>query len=484
MSSASVTELAQAYRGLFHFTPPQGWINDPNGLSWYRGQLHLFYQHHPNSPHWGPMHWGHAVSTDLLKWDHRPIALAPDRDYDIDGCFSGSAAVDGDQHVLLFTGHVHPDPTTSENRAETQCLAWGDGQSYQKDPANPVIDARHLPPDSSVGDFRDPKLWKEGDQWYCLAANADLQGDGRLLLFRATNPTQWTYVGVTAASHGRLGGMWECPDFFRVGDREVLLWSAIGVPAQPSAHQNSHSVLWSLGSLDRRTGAFAGEAPQEIDHGPDFYAPQVVKLPDGRLVMVAWMQMWGRTIPPAELGHGWAGQMTLPREIRFTEGRLTQHPVRELEAHRQTGRDFEDLVTGPRSWSGVQGRHLDLELTFEQWAGAFEVSLLRSVNGHEETLVRFDPATSTLILDRSRGGHPIVNHSKTHPEVHRFHAPVDVSEGQLTLRVIVDRSSIEVFAQGGLVAMAMTVYPREEGDGVAIRSEGSVRVRGAAWPLA
>ena len=158
-------KIAAEPRPDFHLSARVGWMNDPNGFSYYKGEYHMFYQYHPFSPYWGPMHWGHAVSTDLLHWKQLPAALAPDMDYDRDGCFSGSAVVMPDgRHLLMYTGVVKETQKDGSSReVQTQCVAVGDGLDYEKYAGNPVLDSKQLPENGSRFDFRDPKLWRTAD---------------------------------------------------------------------------------------------------------------------------------------------------------------------------------------------------------------------------------------------------------------------------------------------------------------------------------
>nr|ACN59531.1 invertase [uncultured bacterium] len=484
MPSAPSVSINTEFQGQFHLCAPVGWLNDPNGLSWFAGRLHLFYQYHPYSSVWGPMHWGHAVTEDLVRWTHLPIALIPGEPYDADGCFSGGAVADGERHALLYTGHVDPDPLDPSRRVETQCLAWGDGTVYHKAPQNPVIGPELLPEGASRGDFRDPKVWKEGLHWYCLVASRHADGHGQILLFTAETPTQWRLVGPVLQSRGRLGGMWECPDLFVLDGREVLLWSVMGQPQQDGGFQNPSAVVWSVGTLDRTTGAFLPDAIQEVDQGPDFYAAQTTTLPDGRVVLVGWMQMWERSIPTDELGHGWAGRMTLVREVYWHRGRLAQRPVRELEAYRREEVTGAATFEGRHEFSGVEGQALDLEVEFRSWKGQ-SVGLSVFASETEETRLTWEPQSGWLTLDRSRSGVPIASRSATHPDCQVYRARVEAPEGVLSLRLVLDRSAVEVFAQNGTTTLSATVYPRPTSARVAFLSEGgTTEVVCRAWPLA
>ncbi len=184
---AMETGIRKEERPVFHLCPRVGWMNDPNGFSYYRGEYHLFYQYYPYDSVWGSMHWGHAVSKDLLHWTYLPAALAPDTVYDKDGCFSGSALElpDG-RHLLMYTGVVkEPRVEGGFQDIQTQCIALGDGRDYEKCPQNPVLDARDLPEGGSRNDFRDPRIWEEEDGTYrCVVGNCTKDKDGRILLYK------------------------------------------------------------------------------------------------------------------------------------------------------------------------------------------------------------------------------------------------------------------------------------------------------------
>lgn len=169
----------------FHLTTPVGWLNDPNGFSIYGGKAHLFYQFHPYSTEWGPMHWGHSTSDDFIRWEELPTALAPDSDYDAFGCFSGTAIENDGKHVLFYTGVVEEKLADgTKNVIQNQCMAVGDGISYEKISSNPVVDGKIMPEDCSRADFRDPKVWKDADgRYYMLAGNRTYDGIPQVVLF-------------------------------------------------------------------------------------------------------------------------------------------------------------------------------------------------------------------------------------------------------------------------------------------------------------
>ena len=458
----------------FHVTGGIGWINDPNGFAPYKGEYHLFFQYYPYDTKWGPMHWGHVKTRDFIHWERLPAALAPDTEYDRNGCFSGGAVElpDG-RHLLMYTGVRTARRRNGKiDEYQTQCLAIGDGVDYEKLPCNPVIDASQLPEGGSVHDFRDPKIWRDGDSFYAVIGNRCADGSGTILLYRSEDAQHWEFVSVAAACHNQYGRMWECPDLFPLDGKDVLFVSpqemtAIGLEFHPG---NANVCL--IGQLDRKTHHLIRDRVQAIDYGLDFYAPQTLQTEDGRRVMIAWMQNWETSsCKPQELP--FFGQMTLPRELSVRSGRLCQNPVRELEACRGMKIDYHNvLINGETSLRGINGRCLDMTVTVRpgnessmyKW---FRLYVAR--DGEHFTMIRFKPETSTIKVDRTHSGfpHDIVN-------VREF--PVSFNGGVLKLRVVMDRYSLELFVNDGEQAASFVLYTPAEAAAVSFSSDGSVLV--------
>lgn len=448
------------WRPLWHFTPPFGWTNDPNGLVRFAGEYHLFHQHHPFSTDWGPMHWGHAVSGDLLHWRHLPIALAPTPGGpDAGGCFSGSAVDDAGVLSLVYTGH---------GPRQVQCLATSrDGRSFTKHPANPVIAG---PPEGfATADFRDPKVRRAGERWQ-LVAGSHRDGRGATLLFESSDLRQWAFRSVLAESDGTLGSMWECPDLFALDGRDVLLYSPMGLP--------SRSPLALVGRIDR-DARLASASRHVVDHGADFYAPQSLEDADGRRVVIGWLDSWESKRWPTK-PFGWAGAMSVPRRLRLLpDGTPCWAPVPQLEALRRDPVRVAPRGFGPgrTALDALAGDSLDLELEVEP-AAARTLALIvrRSADDRQQTRLVFDRARATLAIDRERAG---AGDGGVHA------APLRLADGEtLRLRVLLDRSSIEVFAQDGRVALSDRVYPEPSSLGTALEADGAVRLlRLDAWRL-
>ena len=468
-------------RPAFHLSPRVGWMNDPNGFSFYNGQYHMFYQYHPYDSHWGPMHWGHAVSSDLLHWEYLPAALAPDMPYDYGGCFSGTALTlpDG-RHALMYTGVA--DKITrhgGRQQVQTQNLAFGDGLNYAKFPGNPVITAEDLPAGASDEHFRDPKLWQEPDGRYrCVIASRDNEGGGQVLLYESEDLVSWRLIRKAAENHNRLGLMWECPDLFRLDGQDVLLVSAQDMLPQGFEYHNGDGVFCLIGTFDPESGEFREQANQAVDYGIDFYAPQTILTPDGRRVMVGWLMNWD-TCNQHYRSYPWFGQMSLPRELFFRDGVLCQRPIRELEQLRADRVCYENVeIRGEKvSLPGVDGRQLDLELEVFPLDGLYQrFSVWFAQDEQFHTGVSFRPHESVLKIDRKFSG-------SRRAIIHQRRAEVRHDRGRLKLRLILDRYSAEVFVNDGEKVLSSALATPLSATGVRFFCDGAARVNVRCWSL-
>ncbi len=460
-------------RPAFHATPTIGWMNDPNGFSFYQGECHLFYQYHPYSNEWGPMYWGHLKTADFLRWDRLPAALAPDQEYDAFGCFSGGAVElpDGRQ-LLMYTGvqRQHNQEGFLQD-IQTQCAAIGDGVDYEKCPLNPVLDGTSLPAGGSAVDFRDPKVWREGDVFYAAIGNRTEDDSGAVLLYQSPDCLHWEFVRTLDRSYNQYGKMWECPDFFPLDGRQVLITSPQDMEPQGLEYHAGNGTLCLIGRYEPEGEGFVRERAQAIDYGLDFYAPQTLEAPDGRRIMIAWMQNWA-TVRSKPHHCRWFGQMTLPRELSVRNGRLCQLPVRELESRRGAAVVRRSLlVNGETSLPGVQGRTVDLTVTVRPMAGSsyrwFRLHVAKG--GRYDTIIRYRPGEDTVKIDRTRGGLPFdIVHTRTFL--------VRPRDGEIKLRVILDRFSVELFVNDGEQAASTVIYTPQEADAITFEAGGQVLV--------
>lgn len=462
----SVDSVNRRYKPTYHASVPAGWANDPNGMIWFDGKAHLFFQHYPYDVVWGPMHWGHLVSEDLIRWEQLPIALAPDQDYDRElGCFSGTAIEREGKLYLMYTAALHD--------RQQQCLAVSeDGVHFEKSEKNPVIRSEDLPEGASIADFRDPKVFHRDGKYYCLLGTMH-HDRGDILLYRSEDLEQWEFVGglmepEDREDHRATDGVFECPDYRVIDGQEILFTSPVNLPEEEFRFQNSQVAVWMPGKLDLETGRFTYDYYRELDQGFDFYAPQTMALPDGRTVLIAWKEVWNRDFPTAK--DNWVGSFTLPRELRFISGHLYQNPIRELENYRSSPVTAENLTIpadGEITVGGVNGSKVELKLTLDLGTAA-EAGVKLFQGEGQETLVYYDRARSCVVLDRSKSGIPIRG-KEANTAVRRCSLCVD---NVLEMQLFLDVSCVEVFLQGGRHVMTGNVYPDAESTGIAFFARG------------
>ncbi|MDD5804062.1 glycoside hydrolase family 32 protein [Blautia sp. HCP3S3_H10_1] len=454
---------------LFHISAPVGWINDPNGFSVYDGKIHLFYQYYPYERAWGPMHWGHSATSDMIRWEQLPAVLAPDQEYDKIGCFSGSAIEADGKHVLVYTGVTKinmPDGTVQER--QNQCIAFGDGINYEKYEKNPVITGDTLPENCSRIDFRDPKVWKEDDTYYLIVGSKGIGQIGQVAIYSSKNLTDWKFeMMISDDSTGKVGKMWECPDFFPLGDKQVLICSPQNMRAEKYEFHNGHNSVYFLGDYDKKQHTFKKEEPYALDYGLDFYAPQTTLLPDGRRVMIAWMKSWDACVVPDT--QDWEGMMTLPRELEVKDGQIWQQPVRELEAYRKNLCRYEsETIEGETILDGVNGRTIDMTVTIND--GEYTTfSMKLACNDEYETSYTYYKASEILEIDRTYCG-------VTKDIVCVRRLKIKDTKRPLKLRFVLDRQSIELFINDGQQAATTAIGTPLEADGIRFFSDKAVAI--------
>ncbi len=463
--------LNEPLRPQYHFTPPAHWMNDPNGLVYYEGEYHLFYQHNPDDTVWGPMHWGHAVSPDLVNWTHLPIALYPD---EIGMIFSGSVMIDwhntagfGREAMVAFFTH-------EANGRQMQSIAYSTdkGRTWTKYEGNPVIE-----PPNNIRNFRDPKvIWYdqgETGHWVMVVVAGTI-----VLFYTSPDLINWTASGGFGLTYGATCGVWETPDLFELPvdggpDMRWVLAVAIGdcAPAGGSGMQ------YFVGAFDGQV--FTSENDKDTvlwaDFGADFYAPQSwSEAPDGRRIWVAWMNNWGyaNQIPAST----WRGALTLPRELSLTQTpagiRLVQQPVGELQQLRGREHAWHNQTISPNShlWTDVQGDTLEILAEFRVEAGmeADRFGFRVRVGAAEMTTIGYAIKEGKVFVDRSQSGQT---------DFHELFAAVHWTDmrpqnGLIRLHIFVDRTSVELFGNGGLVQITDQIFPESGSLGVEIFADG------------
>ena len=462
--------LDEPYRPQYHFTPSKNWMNDPNGLVYYAGEYHLFYQHNPEDTVWGSIHWGHAVSRDLVNWQHLPIALYPDEHGMI---FSGSAVIDWqntasfgkEAMVAIFTHH-------SESARQSQSLAYSTdkGRTWTKYEGNPVLE-----PPKNIKNFRDPKVFWHGDaetgQWVMAVS-----GGSVILFFSSPDLKTWEATGGFGFGYGSTVGIWETPDLFQLpvdGGPETRWVLTVGVgdggPAGGSGTQ------YFVGDFDGET--FISENPKDTilwaDFGADFYAAQSWSdEPGGRRIWLGWMNNWryANAIPTST----WRSAFSLPRELSLTttpDGiRLVQKPITELETLRGASQSWKNQQITNMAEYPLSDSTVELLVTFQIIPNMPADRLgLRIVTADGEfTTIGYATKPQQLFIDRSQ-----CSKAQFSPAFSGVHlAPLEPENGVIRLHIFVDRSSVEVFANDGRVVLTDQIFPCGENSELEILSDG------------
>ena len=455
------------HRPRFHFLPPRNWMNDPNGLIYHRGLYHLFYQHNPGAAVWGDMHWGHAMSNDLLTWKNLPIALSPTPgSYDKDGVFSGCAVVNGSEPTVIYTG-TQPEVQAIATSSDALLERW------VKYTGNPVISK---PPAGMDAGFRDPYVWREGDEWLMALGSGVKSKGGCVLLYRSPDLRSWEYLHPLVESEDlSLGRMWECPNLFPIGgEKHVLLISP--VPLKKS--------LWAVGTYaDRR---FRPERWGSLDDGGHFYTPQAFLDSADRRVIFGWN--WEGRTKEAQVKAGWAGAQSLPRVLTLGEdGGLQQEPHTFCQRLVRFGKSVKDMPLGDdlhreMEAAGMRGNAARLHVVIDpQDMREMGLSFYRSPDGSEETRLVYDAEKALLRIDRNKSSLSDEQERTEHS------APLRLSKGEsLQLTLFFDRSMVEVYANDRC-CLTTRVYPtRSDSIGLRLWGDGKKSlVREITWhPIA
>ena len=484
---APASPATDRYRPGFHYTAQRNWLNDPNGLVYLNGTYHLFYQHNPNGADWGNMSWGHATSPDLLRWEEQPVAIPCDGR---EAIFSGSAVFDerntsgfgtpsNPPLVAIYTSAYSEASPLAGRQAQSLAYSLDEGRTWTKYQGNPVLDRAST-------DFRDPKVfWYDGgaDSYWVMVAVEAVQR--QVVLYRSADLKAWEFLSSFGPANA-TGGVWECPDLFELpvdGNPEDTRWVLV-VNLNPGGIAGGSGGQYFLGTFDGvafRSATTVTEGLQTddarmreygwLDWGRDYYAAvSFSNVPDGRRLMIGWMNNWdyARETPTG----GWRSAMSLPREVSLTrvDGNVV---LRQQAVDPFPGTGHGSVRLGPQPlhpgvlalpWAASAAR-IDCEV---EPGSAAAVGLLLGAAAPPRTVISYDTAPGVLRLDRRESG--LVDFHGTFPSVETVAVPLQA--GRLRLRIYLDRCSMEVFAQDGLATITDLVFPAGAGTAVALFAEG------------
>ena len=452
LSDTFDTGNREKFRPTYHFSPLYGWMNDPNGMVYKDGEYHLFYQHNPYGSKWGNMHWGHAISKDLINWEHRPDAITPDA---LGTIFSGSAVVDTDNTAGFGAGAIVAIYTQNSDR-QVQSIAYStdNGRSFTKYENNPVLT-------SDARDFRDPKVFwhKETQRWIMLLAVGQ-----EMQIFSSSNLKDWAFESSFGEGQGAHGGVWECPDLFELpvdGTNEkkwVLLCNL-----NPGGPFGGSATQYFVGTFNGKE--FVNESPSQtkwMDWGKDHYATVTWSdAPDNRRIAIAWMSNWqyANDVPTSQ----YRSPNSVPRDLSlFTvdgETYLQSAPSPELLKLRDVSKKRSFKVNGTRiikdMIAGNEGAY-EIELTIENQHADIIGFRLYNDKG-EEVDMQYDMKEKKFSMDRRKSGD--VGFNENFPML--TWTAIESGIDELKLRLFVDKSSVEAFGDGGRFVMTNQVFPSE-----------------------
>lgn len=463
--SVQRTKLAaDPLRPRYHFLPPSNWMNDPNGLFYWNDRYHLFYQHNPGSDRWGNMHWGHAVSDDLVHWRDLPIALAPaSGTHDEDGCWSGCIVSDQGVPTVFYTGIKGLARLAASqyvcSRVGSQDLVTWSEQPTLVLASSDVSESRPL-----IG-FRDPSVWRDGERWLMIVGAGVEHAGGAAFLYESPDLKHWQSVGTLLASADLTefglwtGTIWECPQLLRFGDQSVFIFSVWD--------QTTYYAVYCVGHVaDSR---FIPQSVHRFDYGDDvFYAPQVLVGGNGQQVMFGWLKE-SKFLEPPDV-RGWAGVMSLPRQLTLSpQGILKQQPVEALQSLRRGHRRIEQ----EQPETGALHRLLDTR-TLKSGEMLLHLRGMEANTGLNCTLALLSDAENQPLLDLQ------IEHNR----LRLGDMPWLSLEnpGDLRLHIFIDHSTVEIFVEGRTITTRF--YEREDWRiAPQIRAAAPLTVEGDFWQL-
>ncbi len=445
------------YRPAFHFTPKKSWMNDPNGMFYYNGTYHLYFQYYPDDNVWGPMHWGHATSKDMVNWKEQPIALYPD---EMGYIFSGSAVVDHNNTsgfgkdgktpiVAIFTHHNIDKEKAKQIDVETQSIAYSldEGMSWTKYAGNPVIE------NPEIRDFRDPKvIWDDNTNQWIMA----LAAQNNVRFYASPNLKDWSYLSNFGFDKGHYGGVWECPDLFplKVAGSDEIKW-VLFVSINPGGPNKGSATQYFIGDFDGTNFVLDPDFAKDlegrnnfwVDFGRDNYAGvtwQNTQRENGNKLFIGWMSNWdyAQEVPTYE----WRSAMTIAREIGLKKTahgyRLTSLPVEETSAV------LNPISTQSNELIG----QMELELAAD---AAHRVGYVLSNDLGEELEFGFNPQNQQFYVDRTKAGKSDFSEKFAS---HLSFAPRLINDKTIKGTLILDKTSIELFWDDGLTVMTEVFF--------------------------
>ncbi|WP_299763808.1 glycoside hydrolase family 32 protein [uncultured Dokdonia sp.] len=456
-----VVRFRESYRPQYHFTPPEKWMNDPNGLLFYKDTYHLFYQYYPEDIVWGPMHWGHATSKDLVSWEHQPIALYPD---ELGYIFSGSAVMDLDNTsglgtkdnppmVAIFTHHEPKGEKEGRNDFQYQSIAYSldEGTTWTKYEGNPVIGNP-----TSIRDFRDPKvMWHKASQKWILTLVA---GD-HAKFYSSPDLKSWTYLSDFGKEKGAHGGVWECPDLFplTVAGSDETKWVLL-ISMNPGAPNGGSGTQYFIGDFDGTSFTTTQKDIKWLDYGSDNYAGVTYNgLPDNDRTFIGWMSNWNYAQKTPT--KNWRSAMTLSRKLTLHKNDayyLKSYPVPAIEEYTYSSHTY-DSITNNYSLTSENFNEMRIDFEIEGDLKDFEVKFSNIAN--DQLFLGYHKADHSFYVDRRKSGK--TNFEPKFAEKVHVAPALNDGNGNTVFSIFMDASSLEFLVDQGATVMTEQLFPTQ-----------------------
>ncbi|MBQ3253602.1 MAG: GH32 C-terminal domain-containing protein [Acholeplasmatales bacterium] len=418
----NISKINNKYRLKFHMMPPIGWMNDPNGLVKFQDKYHLFYQYYPYEAKWGPMHWGHFSSYDLIKYNNEPVALAPENQDIESGCWSGGAIAVDNKLNLIYTRHYE----NNNFKQQQQYLAHSyDGLNFEKE-LKPLFDNNDLPSNVSRVDFRDPfPIYKNGNYYILVGGKLDTD-EGVLLVLKSDHLGDFKYDFMIGPLY-EFGNMCECPTYYNVDGIDIVLASGCVVQRRDNNFKNCNSSFYIAGYIDFEAKKIDIIKIDELDKGDTFYAPQFIN-GSNEPIMIAWMEMWGKKYPTEK--DGWVGAFSIPRKLNWKNNTLYQTPIDNIKNYYKKTYNYQGEEVSRISDIYIEC-DCNFNIVFKATNGSFEI-------GSNDTGVYLDTTNSNNLNECIRYTNYKYKNSK--------------------IRVLLDVSSVEIFVDNGKESITSRVY--------------------------
>ena len=469
----------EPYRPQFHFSPEKKWMNDPNGMVYYKGVYHLFYQYYPEDIVWGPMHWGHATSSDLIHWKHHQIALYPD---ELGYIFSGSAVMDIENTsglgtkenpamIAVFTYHNMEFEKAGKINTQTQGLAYSldEGKTWKKYEANPIIN------NTTLKDFRDPKVfWNAATkQWNLVLVAGD-----RAQFYTSSNLLQWKLESEFGQDKGAHGGVWECPDVFplKINGTKEEKWVLL-ISINPGGPNGGSATQYFVGDFDGKKFTTNQKETKWVDYGTDNYAGVTYNdAPNGERLFVGWMSNWNyaRNTPTSN----WRSAMTLPRTLSLSKINgdyvLQSKPVAQINTIKTTDYSAKKMVVSKENATTLNYSNLN-QSQIHFTAENKNLKIVFSNDANDSLVLEYDAKNKLFSVDRRQSGK--VDFEKSFGEMIHTAPTENLTTAIIDFQIILDWSSIEIFLNGGVYSLTEQIFPNQPYNKLTIESNDKQEIK-------